>query len=60
MTYTGNIDFKNLPIIEVRESDLIERNILQNFKILKENDYIKQISANWKPFEIKTFGLLIQ
>jgi alpha-mannosidase len=55
----STIDISGLCVQNVLECDLIERKIDSQCDLLSEDRVITKIKANWKPFEIKTFGLLI-
>jgi alpha-mannosidase len=56
----GLIDISKVPVLEVREGDLLERQISSEISISEISGNLSSIGAIWKPFEIKTFGLLLK
>nr|MDO8110198.1 glycoside hydrolase family 38 C-terminal domain-containing protein [Candidatus Sigynarchaeota archaeon] len=53
------IHLSGLRVTDVLECDLIERKIGNDCELASDGGAITEIKANWKPFEIKTFGLLL-
>jgi alpha-mannosidase len=58
-TIGSTIDVSGLHVKDVVECDLIERKIAGQCDTISDGKVITKIKATWKPYEIKTFGLLI-
>jgi alpha-mannosidase len=59
----GTVKFRDLPVIAVKNADLLEREIAGSDQISVQKDATGRIIAvtdHWHPCEIKTFGLLIK
>jgi hypothetical protein len=58
-TVGSTIDVSGLHVKDVVECDLIERKIAGPCDTISDGKVITKIKATWKPYEIKSFGLLI-
>lgn len=55
----SSVQMNQLKVHKICECDLLEREIESDFEEIRDGKNIAAISTKWKPFEVKTFAILL-